>query len=147
MSMTNSEAVTYALESIREQKAEDMKKSGSVTSINASTIHVSPIEIVNFLISVGYITKDDVPSNFKMQHAPKTSSVSQGIAFRPRVKVPLLQTVIPGTRKNRKNKRKNSRKNNRRAASRNNRRAASRNNRRAASRNNRRAASRNNRKN
>jgi hypothetical protein len=55
-----------------------------------------------------------------MQNAPKKSSVSQGIAFGPKVKVTSLVGKIHRTRKNRKNKRKNSRKNNRRAASRNN---------------------------
>jgi len=111
MSMTDQEAYDFAMKSIRERKYKEITNAHGTGPANMSTIPVSPIEIIQFLISAGYITKDDVPSNFKMSNSPKTSSVSEGIAFRPRVRVPMLQKAIPGTRKNRKSNRKNSRKN------------------------------------
>ena len=122
--MTDQQAYDFAVKSIREQKIKEITNAHGTGPANMSTIAVSPIEIIQFLISAGYIKEEDVPSNFKMSNTTKTSSVTQGIAFRPRVRVPMLQKAIPGTRKNRKNNRKNSRKNrksNRRAASRNNR--------------------------
>lgn len=122
--MTDQEAIDFAVKSIRERKMKELMNAYGTGPNNISTIPVSPIEVVNFLVDVGYITKEEVPSNFETSSRPKTSSVSQGIAFRPRVRVPMLQKAIPGTRKNRKNKknsRKNNRKNSRRAASRKNR--------------------------
>ena len=118
--MTDQQAYDFAVKSIREQKFKEITNAHGTGPANMSTIPVSPIEIIQFLISAGYITKDDVPSNFKMSNSPKASSVSEGIAFRPRVRVPMLQKAIPGTRKNRKIK-KNSRKNNRKNTRKNNR--------------------------
>ena len=123
--MTDQEAVDFAVKTIQERKMKELMNAYGTGPENISTIPVSPIEIVQFLVDSGYITKEEVPDNFKTSNSPKTSSVSQGIAFRPRVRVPMLQKAIPGTRKNRKNNRKNSR----RAASRNNRKNSRRDNR------------------
>ena len=111
MSMTDQEAIDFAVKSIRERKMKESMNAYGTGPTNISTIPVSPIEIVQFLISAGYITKEEVPQDLKAPTNPKKRNMSQGIAFGPRVKVPSLQTSISKTRKNKKNTRKHNRKN------------------------------------
>jgi len=115
MPLTRKQAFDLAVESIREQKLKEMMNAHGTGPANISTIPVSSMEIIDFLVSIGYMTYEDVQREYNAYTKSTTVSnqtpVSQGIAFdRPRAKVPSLVGKIPGTRKNRKN-RKNSRKN------------------------------------